>query len=186
MKTSTLALLALIATIAVASLSFTHTAFAQFAPRATAVLWDDANNDGIRQSSEQGRAGVTVSLVFVGPDGQPYTADDQIVDATTSNTGEVGLPRGDVRFELGAPGETYYMAILSTDKPARTAPAPFQQGTDRTIDNDLTMPLAGQPLWATATFQMPARGLTHTGTDIGLVEVQFDPDKTVYLPLVRR
>lgn len=186
MKTSTLTLLALIGTIVAGTLGFGHTAFAQFAPRVTAVLWNDTNNDGIRQLTEQGRAGVGVSLVYIGPDGQPYTADDQIVDLTTSNDGTAGLPIGDVSFGLGAPGETYYMAIFTADKPTRTAPAPFQQGTDRAVDNDLTMPLVGQPLWATATFQMPARGLTHTGTDIGLVEVTYNPDNTVYLPLLKR
>jgi hypothetical protein len=185
MKTNPLVLQALIGSILVASLGFSHAALAQFAPRVTAVLWDDANQDGIRQASEQGRAGVTVSLVYVGPDDQPYTGDDEVIEVTTSNTGEAGLPRGDVRFTLGAPGETYYMAIFTPDKPAGTSPAPFQQGSDRSVDNDLTLPIAGQPLWATATFQMLARGQTHAGTDMGLTTVTFDPGYTLHLPALR-
>lgn len=186
MKTSTLALLALVGTVFAAALGFANTASAQFEPRLTGLVWTDTNCDGIRQPTESGLPGVTVSLAYVGADGTAYTSDDTVVDLTSSNTGTTGATVGQIEYTLGAPGETYYLAIYNADKPAATKPAPFQQGSDRAADNDLTQPLVGSPLWATATFQMPVRGQTHTGTDIGLCQVQYDPTKAVYLPAVRR
>lgn len=186
MKTSTLALLALVGTVLAAALGFAHTVSAQFEPRLTGLVWTDTNCDGIRQSTESGLPGVTVSLAYVGPDSTAYTSDDTVVDLTSSNTGTTGATVGQIEYSLGAPGETYYLAIYNADKPAHTRPAPFQQGSDRTADNDLTLPLANSPLWATVTFQMLARGQTHTGTDIGLCQVQYDPNATLYLPMTRR
>lgn len=197
MKTSTLALLALVGTLLAATLGFTTITLAslaqtaqagpaQFEPRLTGRVWTDTNCDGIRQSTESGLPGVSVSLAYAGPDGTAYTSDDTVVDLTSSNTGTEATPVGQIEYSLGAPGETYYLAIYNVYKPAHMKPAPFQQGTDRAADNDLTMPLEGSPLWATVTFQMPARSQTHTGTDIGLCTVQFDPNDTLHLPLIRR
>lgn len=179
-------LLSLLVLLAIAFAGATQPALGYNPYRAVGMVWSDANCDGIRQATEEGLSSIRVSLIYAGEDQTPYTRDDKLIMQTTSNLGTAEFPKGEIRFDLGAPSEPYYYVIYNQDKPSGWRPAPYQQGEDRAQDNDLTLSVAGSPLWATASFFMLPRDETYIGTDIGLCQVVFNPEYTVRLPLIRR
>ena len=147
--------------------------------RITGVGWTDSNCDGIRQVEEAPLPHVRITLRWAGSNGA-IDGTDRDIDQSESLTGTY-------RFFAAGAGEPYFLSIRSEDKPSRMALAPFRQGGDTTIDNDMTMGLLlDTSLWATPVFTMPADGSMVTGIDIGLCAVTFDPGSTVWLPAVIR
>ncbi len=152
-------------------------------------VWKDVNCDGVRQADEPALPGMTVSLIGQGSDRQMYTGDDRLLEQISSdgNAGQFVFTRG------GPYGDKYAVAIFNGNKPAGYQPAPYMQGADRAIDNDLYMPLAdqGSPLWATTAFEMHADRSSVTDIDIGLSEIgvcsgqpPVERTEVIYLPMV--
>jgi hypothetical protein len=69
-------------------------------------VWSDANQNGIQDLGEAGIAGVNLNLVAAGVDGLFGTADDLVVDTTTTD------PDGTYLFTGVAPGE-YQVVVPS-------------------------------------------------------------------------
>lgn len=173
----------LISTLIAAGLLIALTAAApadaQSSFRITGVTWEDTNCDGIRQDGEPLLPNMRLTLRWAGSNG--------IIDGTDRDIEQSGSLTGEYSFTLAGAGEPYFVSFRSEDKPAGHTLAPFQQGDDRTRDNDMTTGLLpGTSLWATPVFTMPLDGSRVTGYDIGLCKVVFDPAATVYLPLVIR
>jgi protocatechuate 3,4-dioxygenase beta subunit len=83
-------------------------------------VWNDVNNNGIRETGEAGIAGVTVTLKEVGADGIPGSSDDIIVGTTTTN--EFGqyiftnVPSGDYYVQYTKPtGYTFVTPNTTSD-----------------------------------------------------------------------
>jgi hypothetical protein len=142
-------------------------------------LWNDTNCDGLRQSSEGAISHIqTMNLFYVGNDGNPFTTDDSMVAWGSGGTGYMTFI-----FSNGGGGNTYYIAIRPRDRPTGFVPSLWQQGTDRTIDNDMRLWPDGT--WATGTFVIAAQ--TVTGIDIGLCPVAtIARPYSAGLPLVMR
>lgn len=144
-------------------------------------LWNDSNCDGIRQSDEgvmpdDTSGGYRMSLFYIGNDGIPFTRDDSEVDVASAANGNImyGVLNG-------GGGNTYYIAMRPSQRPAGFVPSPYQQGADRTLDNDMTVWPDGA--WATGTFVIKAT--TVTGIDIGLCPIaNLAMPHHVALPLV--
>jgi hypothetical protein len=132
------------------------------------LVWEDANCNGIQDAGEDGMANIEVALMQQGTDARVYTADDRLLEYSTSKFAGSEFLTGDIRFVRGSRllAEDYYLAIFNDDKPAGYVLAPLQAGSDRSIDNDLAKPLADSPLWATVPFQLTNGQVTHI--DIGL------------------
>jgi hypothetical protein len=153
-------------------------------------LWNDANCDGIRQSTEapldgNPAGGQRMNVFYVGADGIPFTNDDSDVGGASALN---GWPT--YLSTQGGAGHTYYIAIRPKDRPAGFIPSPWQQGSDTTIDNDLKLWPDGA--WATGTFVIP--NLTGfyggpdaiAGIDIGLCAVANIPRPyNASLPLIQ-
>jgi hypothetical protein len=175
--------------IAVLTLLFTQVIGAQ---NYTVVgeVWNDANCDGLRQSTEAPLPGINVALIGQGTDQQIFTADDRMLEGRTTIS-----PVGTFSFSRGGPyGDLYAVVIYNADKPAGFKPAPYQQGGDRALDNDLYMPLEsqGSPLWATTAFEMHTDRSAVTDIDIGLAPTGCTNqlphpghDNDLFLPLLR-
>jgi hypothetical protein len=154
------------------------------------LVWNDGNCNGLQDVSEEGFPAVQVALMHQGTDGTIYTQDDRLLEFTTSKTAGNEFLQGDIRFTRGLPSvpANYYLAIFNADKPAGYVPGPLQAGSDRSIDNDLYLPLAasGSPLWASVPFQLVNGQVTEI--DIGLcVEgtlPAIDYDNFLYVPMV--
>jgi hypothetical protein len=157
-------------------------------------VWNDANCDGIRQATEAAMPNIHVALTSQGIDQQLFTADDRQIEL-----GQARTPDGQFSFTRGGPyGDLYAIVIYNGDKPAGFQPAPHQQGDDRTIDNDLHLPLEsqGSPLWATTAFEMRADRSAVTDIDIGLAPTSGCAGQQplphpghandVFIPLLRR
>jgi hypothetical protein len=139
-------------------------------------LWNDANCDGIRQSTEAPLAtgGQSMSIFYVGSDGIPFTSDD-----TEIGIGGAASGWPTYFFSDGGAGHTYYIAIRPRYRPAGFIPSLWQQGSNATIDNDLKLWPDGA--WATGTFLIP--NLTGfyggpdaiAGIDIGMCAVASIP-----------
>jgi hypothetical protein len=157
-------------------------------------VWLDSNCNGLQDTGEDGFPSVKVALMHQGTDATVYTRDDRLLEYNTSagiTTSEEN--KGSIRFTYGLPSlpENYFLAIFNADKPAGYVPGPLQAGSDRTIDNDLYLPMAadGSPLWATVPFQLDPNGpVTHI--DIGLcaenTQQPITYDTFLYVPLVLR
>ncbi|GEM_PF-1430554 len=150
-------------------------------------LWNDANCDGIRQRGEGAMTNsLAMSIFYVGSDGMPFTRDDTEIGlggSTIDGTAYV--------FRNGGENGTFYIAIRPRDRPASFIPSLWQQGSDRTIDNDLRLWPDGT--WATSMFVIPwGTGFFNgpdavSGIDIGLCAVASIPRPyQASLPLVRR
>jgi hypothetical protein len=142
-------------------------------------IWNDNNCDGIRQQSEGGiNHAQTMNLFYIGNDGIAFTRDDNDIGFVNSMIG--GTEYASLN---GGGGLTYYIGIRPADRPAGFRPSLYQQGADRTIDND--MQLWPNGAWATGTFVIAAQ--TVTGIDIGLCPVanMVLPYK-MHLPLALR
>ena len=162
-----LVLIATVLTIGIASaIAYTNVHAQRY--NVVSLIWEDTNCNGIKDAGEDGMAGVKVALIQQGTDTQVYTADDRLLEYSTGNTGVAELPKGTILFTRGLPGlpEDYYLAIFNADKPAGYVLSPLQAGTDRSIDNDLTKPMADSPLWATVPFLLTNGQVTNI--DIGL------------------
>ena len=83
------------------------------------TVFFDQNGNGIEDSGEIGFSGVTVTLVWFGPDGDPGTADDVIQTTVTG-------PNGDYLFDNLPQG------VFSVSVDALTVPA----GLTPTVDDD--------------------------------------------------
>jgi hypothetical protein len=155
------------------------------------LVWLDTNCNGLQESGEEGFPGVQVALMHQGTDATVYTRDDRLLEYTSGNMGTAEYIKGDIRFTRGLPSipANYYLAIFNADKPVGYVPGPLQAGSDRTIDNDMYLPLAadGSPLWATVPFPLDPNGpVTHI--DIGLcaenTQQPITYDNFLYVPLV--
>ena len=188
MHNAKLVLIATILTIGIASAFSLTSVYAQRF-NVVGLIWEDTNCNGIQDAGEDGMAGVQVALIQQGTDTRVYTADDRLLEYSTGNTGVAELPKGTILFTYGLPGlpEDYYLAIFNADKPAGYVLSPLQAGTDRTIDNDLTKPLASSPLWATVPFQLVLDGQV-TNIDIGLCRDGTQPpviyDNQLFVPMI--
>lgn len=153
------------------------------------LLWEDVDCNGLRDPAEPGIAAVQVALLQQGNDRLVYTADDRLLEYTIGNMGTAEYPRGHLQFTRGLPGlpEDYYLAIFNADQPAGYRPAPFRSGNDPALDNDLTMPLAGSPLWATAPFRLDPAGPV-TEIALGLCREHrppaIDDEQRLFAPLI--
>ena len=127
-------------------------------------LWNDSSCDGIRQTDEgtmpnSPAGGYRLSLFYICNDNLPFTNDDsEVAQAAPLNGNPLYV------FDNGGGGNTYYIAMRPSQRPAGFVPSPYQQGADRTLDNDMTVWPDGA--WATGTFVIKAT--TVTGIDIGL------------------
>jgi len=150
-------------------------------------LWNDANCDGLRQSGEAPMSGsIAMSIFYVGTDALPFSRDDTEIGlggSTIDGTAYV--------FRNGGENGSFYVAIRPRDRPAGFIPSLWQQGSDRTIDNDLKLWPDGA--WATGTFIIPwGTGFFNgpdavAGIDIGLCAVASIPRPyQASLPLVQR
>ena len=66
-------------------------------------IWFDVDADGVQDAGEPGLAGVTVNILWAGPDGLLDTADDLGYVATTGSNGmwsQTGLPSGNYRVSV--------------------------------------------------------------------------------------
>jgi hypothetical protein len=141
------------------------------------VAWIDENCDGLRDSTEPPLLHLPVYLFSAGEDGIVSTADDQVIDVGESFT------TGAYAFHFGGTGIDYRLTVLLKDHPLGFRPAPLHQGSDPSIDNDLTTPLPDDPnYWSTGAFRLDADH-TVTGVDIGFCRV---PVQHLYLPVMRR
>lgn len=141
-------------------------------------LWNDNNCDGLHQSDEDPLAANAsgyqrMSLFYVGTDSLPFTRDD-------TEVGVAGAANGYPTFSIRDGGDgIYYIAIRPRDRPAGFIPSLWQQGSDRTIDNDMRLWPDGA--WATGTFVIPhLTGFDGgpdavTGIDIGLCAISSLP-----------
>jgi hypothetical protein len=182
-----LALIASILTIGIAS-AFALTTVQAQNYNVVGLIWEDTNCNGIQDAGEDGLAGIRVALIQQGTDTQVYTADDRLLEYSTGNGGTAELPKGTILFTRGSRllAENYYLAIFNADKPAGYVLAPVQAGSDRSIDNDLTKPLADSPLWATVPFLLTNGQVTNI--DIGLcrdgTQQPITYDNHLFLPLI--
>lgn len=153
------------------------------------VLWSDITCDGVRQIDEPAmtgnpQGGQLMSLFYIGNDGVPFTSDDAEIGLGSALNGSTSYS-----FRDGGGSHTYYIALRPSQRPSGFVPAPFQQGSDRTIDNDLTIWPNGA--WATSTFVI-AQGTGFfngppavTGIDIGLCPLaSISRPYRVFLPLI--
>ena len=62
------------------------------------LVWNDVNNNGIKEALEVGRPNVRVVLYAAGPDGIKGTADDVVKDSTLTNA------RGNYLFKIPTEG----------------------------------------------------------------------------------
>ena len=87
-------------------------------------VWNDANDNGVKDSGETGIGGVTLQLYSSGADNTVNTADDTLVASTTSSI------TGAYLFS-GLPAGKYYVKL--------TPPSgyPMTSGTPVTTDNDV-------------------------------------------------
>lgn len=174
---------------AILSLLFTKMTVAQ-SYTVIGEVWSDVNCDGIRQLAETVVPGVKTALIGQGVDGQLFTSDDRLLESNTT-----GNTAGTFEFSRGGPyGDQYTVVIYNADKPTGFKPAPYQQGGDRALDNDLYMPLEsqGSPLWATTAFEMHTDRSAITDIDIGLAPTECTNqlphpghDNDLFLPLLR-
>jgi hypothetical protein len=141
-------------------------------------IWLDETCDGIRDSSEPPLPNLEVFLFAAGEDGVVSTPDDQVIDVGGSS------PTGSFFFRFGTTDLDYRITVLVRDQPWGMRPAPYHQGTDPSIDNDLTTPFANDPnYWTTGAFRLDADH-TVTGVDIGLCRIPLN--QHLYLPVMRR
>lgn len=171
-------IIALIATAVAAVIGFTTPAHGQ-AYTVQGVLWADTNGNGIREAGEDTLPGAIISLMYVGYDGIPFTSDDQLIEQSSASTGTAFRERGEFRFSLTGPGESYYLAILNSDKPSGYVPTLYRQGSSAT-DSDL---LARTDLAAFVTDVFQYNGTQITGIGLGLTPLQLD--EQLYLPLLQ-
>lgn len=92
------------------------------------LVWDDCNNDGIKQPDETGLEGASVRLFSSGPDNTVNTGDDTLVSGPqiTSSTGAYV-------FSSLAPGK-YYVRVTPPVSFYRTGGTPVT--TDNGVDHD--------------------------------------------------
>jgi hypothetical protein len=155
-------------------------------------IWLDANCNGVQDSGEEGFPAVQVALMHQGTDATVYTRDDRLLEYTSGNMGTAEYVKGDIRFTRGSrlyPEEKYFLAIFNADKPAGYVPGPLQAGSDRSIDNDMYLPLAadGSPLWATVPFQLDPNGpVTHINIGLCAESTQqpISYNNFLYVPLI--
>ena len=127
-----------------------------------------------------------MNVFYVGSDDIPFTSDDTDVgSASALNDWPTYLSTN------GGEGHTYYIAIRPADQPSGFTPSLWQQGNDRTIDNDLRLWPDGA--WATGTFVIPwGTGFFNgpdavSGIDIGMCSIASIPRPyQANLPLVTR
>lgn len=173
----------LLAALALTSLAAAAPAFGQ-SYTVQGMFWVDANNDGIRQDSEGTLPLTRISLMYVGADGVAYTGDDQRIDDTTVSSGGFNTPAGMFRFENGGGSETYYLAVIGSNRPSGYQPTLTGQGTPAT-DSNLTA-RNDVNAWVTGTFTINDGQLV-TGFDLGVASVeQIERPFKVALPLVKR
>ena len=90
-------------------------------------VWHDLNGNGIRESTEPGIEGATVTLIGGGSDAVINGIDDTVATAITSSTGTYS-------FAGLTPG-TQYRAIFALPA-GYTAASPRKQGADSGLDSD--------------------------------------------------
>lgn len=95
-------------------------------------VWNDANNNGVQDSSENGINGVVVELYRPGADGIPGTPDDEFVDFTMTGPNHFGFP-GFYEFAYLTPGDYFLKFIPPTGSGYFFSPS---SGTDRNDGNN--------------------------------------------------
>lgn len=108
-------------------------------------VWYDEDHDGIQDPNETGVADVKVKLFAAGPDGVLCTADDEMVDMTTTDA------NGAYLLECVSPGE-YYISFM--DLPTDWTFSSNDQGGDDTLDSDAD-PSTGKTPPFTVTYGQP-------------------------------
>ncbi len=81
------------------------------------TVWNDVNGNGIQDAGEKGIAGVTVNLVWAGPDGVIGTADDVVYPAMLTDTNGhytfPNLPAGNYKVSV-APASASLASFVQT------------------------------------------------------------------------
>lgn len=94
------------------------------------LVWDDQNNDGIRQAGEPGLAGITVQLMSPGTDnavGGTGPAADTLIQTTTTTSA------GAYSFYVTQPGNYYVRVFPTTGHELASAPVTT---TDNGVNDD--------------------------------------------------
>lgn len=120
----------LTAVFALAAVTDDDTRDAGFVPGAsvTGIIFNDADGDGIAESGESGRSGLTLSYVYAGADDSFETGDDQTGSTTSDASGVYtfsGLGAGMYRFSIDA-----------IDGDPNLIVSPENQGADDAIDSE--------------------------------------------------
>jgi len=117
------------------------------------LVWKDTTKNGLQNSNEQGKSGVTVRL---------YTSEGNLSKETTTNS------QGKYIFENVLPGEYYLQFIL----PNGYAYSVKDAGEDDSIDSD------ADNTGKTIVFTVHTTEETITIWDAGIYEVESEPEPT--------
>ena len=121
------------------------------------LVWNDANNNGIKDPGESGIGGLTVQLMSPGSDnavGGTGSAADTVVATTTT------APDGSYGFQLYTPGN-YYVAVVPNA--AYPLPSSVAVSLDNGVDNDSNA--VGQPGLAGTIINTMVFNLSNCETD---------------------
>ena len=97
------------------------------------LIFEDTNGDGIRQQTETGKSGVTISLFSAGSDGVFGGGDDVLLGTTQTDANGLYL------FEEIIPGKFYLSVVVPTGFDL----SPQDQGGNNSVDSDFN-PLTGR------------------------------------------
>jgi hypothetical protein len=139
---------------------FAHTASARPQQTIDAIVWLDANCNGVKEDTDPPIQGQYVWLIAPGADGKANTDDDRMIESSGSG------PTGRYFFTLGRAGIEVSMRILDRGQSIFLRPAPL--GPDNVLRDD----------WTTAGFYMSDTE-TLTDKNIGLCR-----SNVIALPMV--
>ena len=124
-------------------------------------VWFDVNNDGVQDAPEEPIPNATVTVTYLGPDGQPGGGDDEVHTTTTDASGGY--------LVKNLPGGNY--TVVVTDLPAGMAPSYDLDGGTATPDGTWNGSLAESDTKRDVDF-----GYTGTGSIGDLVWFDRDGD----------
>jgi uncharacterized repeat protein (TIGR01451 family) len=159
-------------------------------------VWFDTDGDGVQDDGEEGIGGVTVTVTWAGPDGEPGTDDDVVYTAATDDEGDYvvnNLPAGTYTVAVTPPAglePTYDLDGIAT---GNTATVELGAGDDRT-DVDfgyIGIGSIGDQVWieldadGDGTFDegsdLPVPGATVTVTGSGITVTTTTDEEGFYL-----